>query len=394
MQNIVILGATGSIGTSSLKVISVNLDKYCVYGLVANSNVESMFALAKKFKPKYIAFADESSALKLEKLLKKENINTEVLAGSENIANLCKTKAVDIVIAAIVGAAGLVPTMSAIKAGKKILLANKESLVMSGKFFIDAARKYGAQLLPIDSEHNAIFQALPKLAQESIGFCDLNLAGVSKILLTGSGGPFRYSDISSLKNVTPEQAITHPNWSMGPKISVDSATMMNKGLEYIEAKWLFNAKPKQIQVVIHPQSIIHSMVQYIDGSVIAQMGLPDMCTPIACALSYPNRVHSSVGNLDFTKIKELTFLEPDLNKYPCLKLAIDACYSGQAATTIMNAANEIFVHAFLQKQISFVEIADYNREILEKYNYIAPQNIEDLINLDKSARFYALEMLK
>ena len=286
--------------------------------------------------------------------------------------------------------------MAAVKAGKRILLANKESLVMSGQFFIDAAKQYGAQILPVDSEHNAIFQCLSQNVQADIGYCDLQANGVESILLTGSGGPFRYSDISTLPQMTPEMAIAHPNWSMGPKISVDSATMMNKGLEFIEAKWLFNARQDQLKVLIHPQSVIHSMVQYNDGSVIAQLGEPDMCTPIALSMSYPNRILSGVKSLDFTQLAELTFLAPDMSRYPCLQLAIDACYTGQHATTAINAANEVSVQAFLDRKLKFTDIAIVNDKIMSKVcrlSTLSTESLESLLELDRIARIYAEELV-
>jgi 1-deoxy-D-xylulose-5-phosphate reductoisomerase len=296
-------------------------------------------------------------------------------------------------MAAIVGAAGLLPTMAGVKAGKRILLANKEALVMSGQMFIDACQQYGAELLPVDSEHNAIFQSLPAEIQCAMGHCDLAKHGVSKILLTGSGGPFRYTDVSELEAVTPAMAIAHPNWSMGPKISVDSATMMNKGLEYIEARWLFNASREQMDVIIHPQSVIHSMVQYLDGSVLAQMGLPDMRTPIACAMSYPERVEAGVAPLDFSKVGEFTFLQPDFKRYPCLKLAMDACYAGQAATTALNAANEEAVAAFLNNQLRFTDIASVNSQVLDLAQMREPADLESVVELDRMARTLAQEVI-
>ncbi|WP_366931821.1 1-deoxy-D-xylulose-5-phosphate reductoisomerase [Moritella sp.] len=285
------------------------------------------------------------------------------------------------------------PTLAAVRAGKRILLANKEALVMSGALFMDEVKASGAELLPIDSEHNAIFQAMPLAVQTNLGFCDLVAEGISKILLTGSGGPFRYSEIADLAAVTPAQACAHPNWSMGQKISVDSATMMNKGLEYIEAKWLFNADEAQIQVVIHPQSVIHSMVQYTDGSVIAQMGEPNMCTPIAHAMAYPQRIPSSVKPLDFFEMGELTFLKPDYARYPCLKLAIDACYQGQAATTTLNAANEMAVDAFLTGQIGFTDIARVNSTVLDGMTVSEPDNIDALVDIDAMARIDAQQTI-
>ncbi|MDV7105038.1 1-deoxy-D-xylulose-5-phosphate reductoisomerase [Vibrio sp. TH_r3] len=398
MQNMTILGATGSIGSSTLKVISENPDKFSVVALTAGTNVEAMKALCVKWRPKYAVMSDQQAASKLHCELKSLQIPTEVLAGEAGLCFVASLDEVDCVMAAIVGAAGLRPTMSAVQAGKRILLANKEALVMSGQLFIEAVNKYGAQLLPVDSEHNAIFQCLPEQIQTNLGHCELDAHGIDTILLTGSGGPFRYTDIEQLKQVTPEQAIAHPNWSMGPKISVDSATMMNKGLEFIEAKWLFNCQKEQLKVIIHPQSVIHSMVQYRDGSVLAQMGQPDMCTPIALAMSYPERIASTVAALDFTKLGELTFLEPDYSRYPCLELAIEACYEGQHATTAINAANEVAVDAFLNKQLNFIDIAVVNERVLSKVCSDSYQlnmdDLESLFDLDRMARKLALEVIR
>ncbi|MBD1575077.1 1-deoxy-D-xylulose-5-phosphate reductoisomerase [Vibrio sp. S11_S32] len=396
MQKITILGATGSIGESTLSVIEHNPEQFSVYALAAASNVDKMYQLCVKWQPEYAAMADVSAALLLEKKLNDSNVTTRVVAGLEGLCEVSSADAVDMVMAAIVGSPGLLPTMAAVKAGKRILLANKEALVMSGQFFIDAAKHYGAQILPVDSEHNAIFQCLSQSVQTDLGYCDLDANGVHSILLTGSGGPFRYSDIASLSDVTPEMAIAHPNWSMGPKISVDSATMMNKGLEFIEAKWLFNAKQEQLKVLIHPQSVIHSMVQYNDGSVIAQMGEPDMRTPIALSMSYPNRIPSGVKPINFTQLNELTFLAPDMARYPCLQLAIDACYTGQHATTAINAANEVSVEAFLNRQLKFTDIALINEAVMSKVcglSTLDTQSLESLLELDKIARQYARELL-
>ncbi|WP_117233487.1 1-deoxy-D-xylulose-5-phosphate reductoisomerase [Vibrio maerlii] len=390
MKNITILGATGSIGSSTLKVIAENRDQFSVFALSAATNVDKMVKLCCEWNPQFAVMHDDAAANVLAARLAEKQISTEVLSGVDGASAVASHNEVDMVMAAIVGAAGLVPTMAAVKAGKRILLANKEALVMSGQLFIDAVKERGAELLPVDSEHNAIFQCLNAQLQTTLGACDLAGQGVSSILLTGSGGPFRYSDIETLEAVTPEQAVAHPNWSMGPKISVDSATMMNKGLEYIEAKWLFNASREQLKVIIHPQSVIHSMVQYIDGSVLAQMGEPDMCTPIALTLSYPDRVASSVAPLDFTKVGELTFIEPDYQRYPCLKLAIDACYEGQHATTALNAANEVAVDAFLNKVIRFTDIARINAKVTEKvcqdFNASDANSLESILSLDRMAR--------
>ena len=394
MIGLTILGATGSIGKSTLAVIRNNPGKFQVHALTANNNVTEMLAQCLEFKPAYAVMLDKTAAHQLTQQLKSLHSPTQVMAGQEALYQVATLAEVDMVMAAIVGAAGLLPTMAAVRAGKRILLANKEALVMSGALFIDEVRASGAQLLPIDSEHNAIFQAMPGAVQTNLGYCDLIANGISKILLTGSGGPFRYSDIASLDQVTPAQACANPNWSMGQKISVDSATMMNKGLEYIEAKWLFNADESQLQVVIHPQSVIHSMVQYTDGSVLAQMGEPDMCTPIAHAMAYPQRINSGVKPLDFFTLGELTFLQPDYSRYPCLKLAIDACYQGQAATTTLNAANEIAVAAFLAGHIGFTDIARVNASALEGLSVSEPRDLETLIEIDCHARANAQQLIK
>lgn len=397
MRKLTILGATGSIGASTLKVVEQNHEHFSVIALVAGKNVDKMRQLCQKWQPKYAVMADENSAMTLKSQLAELKVTTEVLFGVDAMCQVAALDEIDTVMAAIVGAAGLMPTMAAVKAGKRVLLANKEALVMSGQLFIDAVYKYKAELLPVDSEHNAIFQCLPESIQTQLGVCNLEDNGISHILLTGSGGPFRYSDIDSLASVTPEQAIAHPNWSMGPKISVDSATMMNKGLEFIEAKWLFNAKREQLKVLIHPQSVIHSMVQYRDGSVLAQMGEPDMATPIALTMSYPQRIDAGVAPLDFTKVGELTFLEPDYKRYPCLKLAIDACYEGQNATTALNAANEVAVEAFLNHKLAFTDIALVNQKVTESIcatsNQSQCNSLESLLELDKMARNLAVKTI-
>ncbi|HIF9450296.1 TPA: 1-deoxy-D-xylulose-5-phosphate reductoisomerase [Photobacterium damselae] len=394
MRKLTILGATGSIGSSTLAVVAKNPEQFEVTALAAGSNVEKMLELCCYWKPKFAAMASETAANELTEKLIEQGLTTKVLSGEKGLCQVAELEVVDTVMAAIVGAAGLVPTMAAVKKGKRILLANKEALVMTGQIFIDACEQYGAELLPVDSEHNAIFQSLPVDIQVRMGRCDLAKHGVSKVLLTGSGGPFRYTDIAELETVTPEMAIAHPNWSMGPKISVDSATMMNKGLEYIEARWLFNASREEMEVIIHPQSVIHSMVQYKDGSVIAQMGMPDMCTPIACAMAYPNRVDAGVAPLDFSQIGEFTFLKPDYDRYPCLKLAMDACYQGQAATTALNAANEIAVGAFLDNEIGFTDIARINAAVLAVASKEEPKDIDDVLELDRQARQLALDEIK
>lgn len=385
-QNLVILGSTGSIGTSTLSVVEHNPEKYHAFALVGGRNVDLMVEQCVKFQPEFAALDDQSAAKNLQEKLTALGCKTQVLSGQKAICELAAHPDADQVMAAIVGAAGLLPTLSAVKASKRVLLANKESLVTCGQIFIDAVKKHGAQLLPVDSEHNAIFQSLPPEAQQKVGFCPLHELGVSKIVLTGSGGPFRYTDLAEFDSITPEQAVAHPNWSMGKKISVDSATMMNKGLEYIEARWLFNASADEMEVIIHPQSIIHSMVRYVDGSVIAQMGNPDMRTPIAETMAYPHRTFAGVSPLDFYKLNGLTFLEPDYQRYPNLKLAIDAFAAGQYATTAMNAANEIAVEAFLSRQIKFTDIAKVNAAVVEQISPQAICCIEDVLDVDCRAR--------
>ncbi|WP_392552026.1 1-deoxy-D-xylulose-5-phosphate reductoisomerase [Orbus wheelerorum] len=393
-KNIAILGSTGSIGCSTLSVIRHNPTLYKAYVLTGGSNVAKMVEQCVEFKPKYVAMADFTSATLLRQHLSNLHLNIEVFSGEQAICDLAQLVEVEQVMAAIVGAAGLRSTLAAIKKGKRILLANKESLVTCGHLFMQALREHHAELLPVDSEHNAIFQSLPTPVQHDLGFASLTEHGINKIILTGSGGPFRDTDISKLKDVTPEQAIAHPNWSMGKKISVDSATMMNKGLEYIEARWLFNASQDQMEIIIHPQSIIHSMVSYSDGSVIAQLGNPDMCTPIAYSMSYPDRIYSGVAPLDFTQLSSLTFKQPDFNRYPCLKLATDAYQSGQAATTTLNAANEIAVEAFLNRKIGFMDIAKTVETVLNKLTLAEPSSIDEVFDIDSWAREVAQKMVK
>lgn len=394
MQNLVILGASGSIGQSTLKVLRHNPGRWQVLALTAARSMDAMLRDCLEFSPRFAVMVDEGAASELAGRLKAHGSTTRVLSGQAALCDVAAHPDAHSVMAAIVGAAGLAPTMAAVRAGKRILLANKEALVMSGAFFMEAVREHGAELLPIDSEHNAIFQCLPVDVQRQPGFCDLAGAGISKILLTGSGGPFRYADVGELHHVTPAQAIAHPNWSMGAKISVDSATMMNKGLEYIEARWLFNAAPEQIQVVIHPQSVIHSMVQYKDGSVLAQLGNPDMCTPIAHALAYPERIESGVEPLDFFSVGEFSFIRPDYERYPCLALAMRACQQGQGATTSLNAANEEAVAAFLAERIGFMDIARVNESVMAELGSSAAGSLADLIALDGTARARAQQLIK
>ncbi|UDM61224.1 1-deoxy-D-xylulose-5-phosphate reductoisomerase [Pseudoalteromonas piscicida] len=389
-QNLVVLGATGSIGLSTLDVVSRNTEQYRVFALVAGQNAEKMAELCLHHQPKYAVMSSEHAAQQLSQRL--TDTTTEVLHGVEAMAEMAHHVDVDIVMSAIVGAAGLLPTLAAVEAGKKVLLANKESLVMSGQLFMDKVKAHGATLLPIDSEHNAIYQCLPTTIQTGQS-SNLSHSGVSKILLTGSGGPFLQRSLATLASVTVEEAVAHPNWSMGRKISVDSATMMNKGLEFIEAKWLFNCSADDIEVVIHPQSMIHSMVQYRDGSVLAQMGQPDMRTPIAYGLAYPDRIDAGVKPLDFSQIVDFTFTKPDFNRYPNLKLAIDACRSGQAATTTVNAANEIAVAAFLEGKIGFCDIYRVNALTLEHSELSVLESVESIMETDRTARHRAQQII-
>jgi len=386
MKQLTILGSTGSIGTSTLAVIKANPELFAVKALVAGHNVELMAEQCHIFRPAYAAMADEASAAALRLKLADLNVATEVMSGEKAACELAALDDVDQVMAAIVGAAGLLPTLAAIRAGKQVLLANKESLVTCGQLFMEAVSQYKAQLLPVDSEHNAIFQSLPASLQRQLGYASLRDNGIESIILTGSGGPFRETPLAELATMTPDQACAHPNWTMGRKISVDSATMMNKGLEYIEARWLFNATDAQMEVILHPQSVIHSMVRYRDGSVLAQLGSPDMRTPIAHVMAWPQRVQSGAKPLDFSRMGAMTFAEPDYARYPCLKLAIDACKTGQAATTALNAANEIAVAAFLAKQIRFTDIASVNMSVLEMLSCREPASVEAVLDIDRQAR--------
>ncbi len=389
MQKISILGATGSIGKSTIDVLLKHPELFSVYALTANSNIELLLQQAQLCSPEYVVVADPTQFKQAKKLFSEQQLTCEVLVGHEAIAQVASASEVDVVMAAIVGAAGLIPTLAAVKAGKKVLLANKESLVMSGDLFIQAANQYNAQVLPIDSEHNAIFQCLPT----DFKYGDLCTSGIRTILLTGSGGPFLTSPLNELQHVTPDQACAHPNWDMGRKISVDSATMMNKGLEFIEARWLFGLEASDIQIVLHPQSIIHSMVQYVDGSVLAQMGNPDMRTPIAHALAFPDRIESGVSPLDFNQLANLTFTEPEAERYPNLMLAMQASSIGQYATTTLNAANEVAVEAFLQGQIGFMQIAQVNEECLQQTSSHNLNTIEAVIESDQSARRLSMNII-
>jgi 1-deoxy-D-xylulose-5-phosphate reductoisomerase len=381
MQRITILGATGSIGVSTLDVLARHPERYSVYALSAHGKVEELAAQCEQFRPARAVVGSAVAAAQLSTLLRAKGLRTEVDYGEAALCAIASAGEVDAVMAAIVGAAGLAPALAAARAGKKVLLANKEALVMSGQLFIDAAHASGAVLLPIDSEHNAIFQCLPQgYGRSPAG------AGVAKILLTASGGPFLTRAVDTLDAVTPEQACKHPNWSMGRKISVDSATMMNKGLEVIEAHWLFGTPAEQIEVVIHPQSVIHSMVSYVDGSVLAQLGNPDMRTPIAHALAYPERIASGVAQLDLTQIATLQFERPDFARFPCLALAFEALRAGATAPALLNAANEVAVQAFLDLRIGFRQIDRVVRHVIETVAQGAASSIEAVMAQDALAR--------
>jgi len=389
VKGLSILGATGSIGINTLDVAARHPEKYKIVALSANSQLDRLVELCKKYKPEYAVIADETLEEELSKQLKNINTPIKVLSGVEGLETIASLPEVDYVMAAIVGAAGLKPTLAAARSGKRILLANKEALVMSGQLFMDEVKKNNAELLPIDSEHNAIFQCLPK--DYSNGLAE---SGITKILLTGSGGPFRTKELSELTNITPDEACAHPNWSMGRKISVDSATMMNKGLEIIEACWLFNTSPDNIQVVVHPQSVIHSMVQYSDGSVLAQLGQPDMRTPIAHALSWPDRIESGVEKLDFFSVAKLEFEAPDYERFPCLRLAEESIRKGGTAPTILNAANEIAVASFLDNKLSFTDISYVVEHTLKNLPSREADSLSEILEDDLAARKEAEHLVK
>lgn len=384
VQQITVLGATGSIGTSTLDVISQHPERYQVFALTAHSRIAELQALCLRHRPRFAVVADAAQGKRLQSDLRSAGVKTEVLSGAQGLCAVAAHPEVDAVMAAIVGAAGLESAMAAVTAGKKILLANKEALVMSGALFMHAVHEHGAQLLPIDSEHNAIFQCLPCNYAE--GLAPL---GVRRILLTASGGPFRNSSYAELEKVTPAQACAHPNWSMGQKISVDSATMMNKGLELIEACWLFAARPEQIEVVIHPQSVIHSLVDYVDGSMLAQLGNPDMRTPIAHAMAWPERIASGVAPLDLCALARMDFIAPDLQRFACLRLAIEAAQAGGATPIVLNAANEVAVAAFLQERIGFTQIPQLIEDVLNSAVISQAQNLPEIFAVDQLARQHA-----
>jgi len=387
MIGVSVLGATGSIGVSTLDVLGRHPDRYRVVALTANRDVTRLAAQCRRFHPEIAAMADPDSAAALARELT-DLPGTRVLAGVEGLNEAACHPDADQVMAAIVGAAGLLPTLAAVRAGKRILLANKEALVVSGQLFMDAARRHAAQILPIDSEHNAVFQCMPADFDRGLG-----RVGVRRILLTASGGPFRTRRREELADVTPDEACAHPNWDMGRKISVDSATMMNKGLEVIEARWLFDAGPEPIQVVVHPQSVIHSMVEYADGSVLAQLGNPDMRTPIAHALAWPERIDSGVTSLDLFDIARLDFEAPDLERFPCLDLAYQAIRAGGAAPAVLNAANEVAVAAFLDGRLGFTAIPGLIAAVLEALPGGEAGSLDALLATDAEARALAEQRL-
>jgi len=381
---VTVLGSTGSIGTSTLDVLRRHPGQFRVVALAANSSVDKLLEQVVEFQPPYAVLVDRTAAEQLRQHIANNGLATEVLDGADALEVVASLSQVDAVMAAIVGAAGLRSALAAATSGKRVLLANKESLVVAGQLFMDAVEQHQATLLPIDSEHNAIFQCMP---------ADRSKEGVRRILLTASGGPFRNASVNDLQQVTPEQACAHPNWDMGRKISVDSATMMNKGLEVIEAHWLFDLAPRDIQVVVHPQSVIHSMVEYVDGSVLAQMGNPDMRTPIAHALSWPDRIDSGVASLDLFEIARLDFQQPDFERFPSLQLAYDAVAAGGVIPAVLNAANEVAVDAFLAGRIPFVTIPRLNQAVMESAEQMQPQSIGHLLEVDQRSRRQAEQIL-
>lgn len=391
MQRVTILGSTGSIGISTLDVLQRHPDKYRVYALAANKSVDGLFEQCQQFKPAVAVMLCLESAAQLEDKLRNAGLAIKVQSGMQALEMISSTEETDIVVAAIVGAAGLLPTLAAAKAGKRILLANKEALVMSGALLMSEVQANNAVLLPVDSEHNAIWQCMPVSDTQQYHFEN---EGIRRIILTASGGPFRDWNIADLEDVTPEQAVAHPNWSMGQKISVDSATMMNKGLEVIEAHWLFGMSSDKIEVVLHRQSIIHSMVDYVDGSVLAQMGNPDMRTPIANTLAWPERIDSGVEALDLVKVGRLDFAAADFERFPCLALAYQALKAGGTSTAILNAANEVAVEAFLNRQIKFTDIARIIAEVLEIIPSTAADSLEQILSADEMARKVAHQQMQ
>jgi len=383
-QSLTLLGSTGSIGVNTLDVVRRHPERYRVVALCAHTRIDELFAQCVEFRPLHAVIGNALLATQLAQRLRQAGLATEVSHGVEALERVASAPETDTVMAAIVGAAGLRPTLAAARAGKKILLANKEALVMAGALFMRVARENGACLLPVDSEHNAIFQSLPPQFSD-----DLAAQGVRRILLTASGGCFRTTPLAEMAEVTPDEACAHPNWVMGPKISVDSATLMNKGLEVIEARWLFNLAPEQIQVVVHPQSVIHSMVEYVDGSILAQLGNPDMRTPIAHCLAYPERIESGVEALDLFKIGRLDFEAPDFERFPCLGFAYDALKAGGTAPAILNAANEVAVEAFLARRLPFLAIPAVIAATRDAVEVSEGETLEAILLADQQARTVA-----
>ena len=389
MIGLTLLGSTGSIGVSTLDVAARHPDRFEVVALTANRDVDGLKAQCERWRPRYAVMADEDCAAALDRALRPLCPEVTVLGGASGLEEVARAPETDYVMAAIVGAAGLLPTLAAARAGKRVLLANKEALVMAGTLFMEAVRANGAELLPIDSEHNAIFQCLPISSRG-----DLDHAGVRRILLTASGGPFRTRPLSALRHVSPDEACAHPNWVMGRKISVDSATLMNKGLEIVEACWLFDTGPDRVVVVLHPQSIIHSLVEYKDGSVLAELGNPDMRTPIAHALAWPERIASGVAPLDLFTVARLDFEPPDVTRFPCLQLAREALAAGGTATAVLNASNEVAVAAFLDRQLSFLDIPAVVEDTLERVPNHAGSSLEAVLAADAAARIAATSAVR
>lgn len=390
MKGICILGATGSIGVSTLDVVARHPHLYKVIALTANNNIETLFEQCLQHRPEVVVVVDDAKAASFRENIKNSEVSgINVLSGAKALEQVATLANVDSVMAAIVGAAGLLPSLAAAKAGKTVLLANKEALVMSGDIFMQAIAQSGARLLPIDSEHNAIFQCMP------VGYVTgSEPKQARRILLTASGGPFRQMPIADMADVTPEQAVAHPNWDMGKKISVDSATMMNKGLEMIEACLLFNMKPEQIQVVIHPQSVIHSMVDYVDGTVLAQMGNPDMRIPIAHALAWPHRFDSGAEQLNIFNVRRMDFEEPNLERFPCLRLAYKAIAAGGTLPTVLNAANEIAVDAFLNRKIRFTDIPVIIERCMDSVEIMIAESLEIILDVDRNARILSNQIIE
>lgn len=381
MQRITVLGATGSIGLQTLDVLARHPDRYQVFALAAFTRWQPLAELCLRHRPRYAVLREPAAAASLRSHLQAVGCDTEVLEGDRALEEVAESADTDVVVAAIVGAAGVRPTLAAVRAGKRVLLANKEALVVTGQLFMDAVRQHGAELIPLDSEHNAIFQCLPEAGR--------SLRGVRRLLLTASGGPFRNHSAEQLATVSVAEALNHPNWDMGPKISVDSASLMNKGLELIEASWLFAMDESLIDVVVHPQSVVHSMVEYDDGSVLAQMGTPDMRTPIACGLAWPQRVASGAPRLDFLSLSQLTFAAPDLARFPCLRLAREALRAGGAASAVLNAANEVAVQAFIDQQLPFMGIPACVEDALQHLSGVSCAGLDEIFAVDQRSREHA-----